>query len=347
MRRLVLVVFASAAAWSACSIATEPAQAPDAASLDTIVVTGEQPGPGLWKVSKGEHVMWVLGTVSPLPRRFEWRTAEVERRIGESRQVLTAPQVKMEADTGFFGRLALLPALIGIRDNPADAKLADVLPPELYAKWSVLKQRYIGRSGKVEQWRPIFAARELYVAAIESAGLAEKPVVTDAVRKAAKKAGVPLTPVRLDIDIEEPKAMLKEFKKTALDDQACFRATLERVETDLARMGERANAWATGDLAALRSLPHVDEQGPCREAILKLSLAREHGLDDIEGRLRTAWIGAATRALEQDTSSFAVLPMRLVVDADGYLAVLRDRGFTVEAPDDPDVTGAGGLESRL
>jgi hypothetical protein len=331
------VLFFFAAAWYACSNAGEPAASPDTPSLETIVVTGEQPGPGLWKVSKGDHVMWVLGTVSPLPKRFEWRTAEVERRIGESREVLMAPQVKMEADTGFFGKLALLPSLIGIRDNPDGAKLADVLPPDLRAQWNTLKQRYIGRSGKVEKWRPIFAARELYVAAIASAGLAEKPVVTDAVRKAAKKAGVPLTAVQLRVDIDEPRAMLKDFKKATLDDQACFRATLERVDTDLARMSDRANAWATGDLAALRALPHVDEAGPCRDAILKLSIAREHGLDGIEGRLRKAWLDAATVALEHDATSFALLPMRLVVDADGYLAALRERGYAIEAPDD----GAG------
>jgi len=338
MSRFVFGVLSSILlASTAQAAAVEPVAAGDASALETIVVTGEQPGPGLWKVSKGEHVMWVLGTVSPLPKRFEWRTTEVERRIAESGEVLMAPQVKMEADTGFFGKLALLPSLIGIRDNPGGAKLADVLPPGLRAQWDTLKQRYIGRSNKVEKWRPIFAARELYVAAIESAGLAEKPVVTDAVRKAAKKAGVPLTPVQLQVEIDEPKAMLKDFKKATLDDQACFRATLDRVDTDLARMSGRANAWATGDLAALRALPHVDEAGPCRDAILKLSIAREHGLDGIEGKLRQAWLDAATTALGRDATSFAILPMRLVVDADGYLAALREQGYAIEAPDD----GAG------
>src|SRR5687768_1077919 len=39
--------------------------------LDTVVVSGKQPGPGLWKVSNDDHVMWVLGTISPLPKRME------------------------------------------------------------------------------------------------------------------------------------------------------------------------------------------------------------------------------------------------------------------------------------
>lgn len=332
MRRFALRVF-TGLLLAGSAHAVEPSTTSDA-SLETIVVTGEQPGPGLWKVSKGGHVMWVLGTLSPLPKRMEWRTAEIERRIGESQEVLLGPRVKMEANVGFFGRLALLPSLVGIRDNPGDAKLVEVLPAPLYERWRVLKQRYIGRSNKVEQWRPIFAARELYESAIRHAGLVEKPLITDAVRAAASEAGIPLTPVLLEVGIDAPKAALKDFKKAELDDQECFRLTLERVDTDLARMAERANAWSTGDLAALRALPHVDEMGPCRAAITKLALMRERGLDDIEARLRGAWLDAATNALARDATSFALLPMHLVVGTDGYVAELRRRGYTVVAPDE-------------
>ena len=61
-----------------------PALAQDAASAEPIrdvapvVVSGVLPGPGLWKVSKDDHVMWVLGTQAPLPRRMQWRSAQVE-----------------------------------------------------------------------------------------------------------------------------------------------------------------------------------------------------------------------------------------------------------------------------
>jgi hypothetical protein len=36
--------------------------------MQEVVVTGEQPGPGLWQVSKGDHVLWVLGTVPLSPK---------------------------------------------------------------------------------------------------------------------------------------------------------------------------------------------------------------------------------------------------------------------------------------
>src|SRR5690606_38761811 len=48
--------------------ATEAADAPPAATPEivdhaTIVVTGEMAGPGLWKVRKGEHVLYVMATL--------------------------------------------------------------------------------------------------------------------------------------------------------------------------------------------------------------------------------------------------------------------------------------------
>ena len=60
--------------------------------LDEVLVSGEQPGPGLWKVIKttpaGEHVMWVLGSYGPLPQKMQWRSAQVEQAIASYQQVL-------------------------------------------------------------------------------------------------------------------------------------------------------------------------------------------------------------------------------------------------------------------
>ena len=46
----------------------------DESGLEVVLVVGEQPGPGLWKVSSGEHVMWILGEISPCPRKVRWKS---------------------------------------------------------------------------------------------------------------------------------------------------------------------------------------------------------------------------------------------------------------------------------
>ena len=335
MRRFPLRVFASIVlAWSANAAAAEPVETPGTSSLTTIVVTGEQPGPGLWRVSKGDHVLWVLGTLSPLPRHMQWRAKEVDERVGESQEVLLSPSMALTTGLGFFGQLGLLPSLIGLRNNPDGKTLADVVPAPQYARWSALKARYIGRSGKVEKWRPLFAAMELYENAIDKAGLVQSGQITDVVRKAAKRAGATLTPVKLEIELDDAKIALKEFKHDPIDDGDCFERTLDRIEGDLDTMAARANAWASGDLDALRALPYTDQMSMCREAVSASGVAHRHGLGDVESRVRQSWVDAATAALERNRSSFALLPMaRLLGDGD-YLSGLRSRGYIVQSPEE-------------
>lgn len=117
---------------------------PAVVDLEAMVVRGVQPGPGLWKVGKGDHVMWILGTLSPLPKRLQWQSSEVETIIGQSQQVLMAPTVQIDADMGFFGKLTLLPSAMKAMKNEDGRDLREVLPPDLYARWSLAKARYIG-----------------------------------------------------------------------------------------------------------------------------------------------------------------------------------------------------------
>ena len=328
---LAVLLCVSTRAWAV----DEPpvANAPgDAVSMETIVVTGVQPGPGLWKVGKGDHVLWVLGTLSPLPENMQWRADEVGERIAQSQAVFETPEVGLKADIGFFGRLALMPSLIGVRNNPDGRKLDDVVPADLYARWKPLKERYIGRSGKVEKWRPLFAAMELYKAAIRKNGMTVgASAIHDKIEEFTKRAKIKPTPIQVVVDIDKPRDAIKAFKKSSLDDLDCFAKTLDRIETDLGTMKQRANAWATGDLDALRALPYTNQFVACTQAIQRASVLREAG--DLDARVKQAWLDAAAKALDANASSFATLPMDAVVGKDSYLSVLRERGYAVEAPD--------------
>lgn len=329
--RLRLALLLSLATW----IVPAAAQSGEVvAELEPIVVSGVQPGPGLWKVSRNGHVLWVLGVLSPVPKAMQWQTAEVAQRIGESRQVLDMPNAVFDADVGFFGRIALASSLIGVRNNPGRRKLVDVVPATQYARWSALKQKYMGRSGKVEKWRPLFAAMELYKKATGKLGLRSSREIVRTVRGIAETAGVELVPVKLELGIDDPRAAVKQFKKSTLADLECFDMTLDRIEGDLGLMARRANAWASGDLVALRSLPYRDQMRACMDAALSAEVLRERGIDDLDERVEHIWVDAAKAAIARNDSSFAMLPMDRVVDADGFLAKLAAQGYTVEAPDE-------------
>lgn len=300
--------------------------------LDAVVVSGAQPGPGLWRVSKGDHVLWVLGTLNPLPKRMQWVSHEVEQVIAQSQEVLLGPGAKLKNKIGIFRGLMLLPAAIGSQKNPEKQKLVDVVPPELYARWLPLKAQYIGRSRGIEKQRPLFAALKLYDKAIARNRLTQDNLVSPVVRKAAKKSKVPITTPEIEIDIGDPREAIRDFAGSRLDDLDCFAKTLDRIDTDLQTMRERANAWATGDIDMLRSLPFTDQNQVCSDAILQAGVMRERGLDDMRERLESVWLEAAQAALDKNQSTFALLPMRQLLAPDGYIARLRERGYEVEEP---------------
>ena len=126
-RSLSMILLTGAGVTAGVAFAqSTPAPASSAAgqvqNLEAVTVSGIQPGPGLWKVSKGDHVMWVLGTLSPLPDKIQWKAEEVEQTIAESQEVLGPPSVSLKPKTNFFGKLFLLPSLVERAKTPTDKR---------------------------------------------------------------------------------------------------------------------------------------------------------------------------------------------------------------------------------
>lgn len=329
-----LMLWALWAPWVAMAQEAAPASGQGGiVDLDAMVVRGVQPGPGLWQVTRGEHTLWILGTIAPLPGEITWQADEVEQAIAQSQQVLAPPSVKLDADVGFFGKLALVPSAMKAMKNPDGATLQQVLPPELYARWVPLKAYYLGRDGGVEKKRPMIAAGELYQAAIKKNGLSRKPVVWPVVEAAAKRHGLKPTPTTLEFKVVDPKQALRDFTAGGIQDAGCFRSLINAVQNDLPTMVERANAWAVGDIEALRRMPREDPAAACSAALSDTEFARTRGLDRLEQRVREHWLGIARKALRENTGTFAVLPLSVLLAPNGYLDALRAEGYDVVAPE--------------
>jgi len=335
MRWIVFAAFYALAlpAWAQSSdaAAAPVSSAQDESTLETVVVTGEQPGPGLWKVSKDDHVLWILGAQYPLPKDMTWKASEVEQAIAQSQVVIADASAKL--DISFFHKLTLLPALYGARKNADGAALKDVLPAETYSRWQTLKAKYIGDDSGVERLRPMLAANELYDKALAKSGLARNGMIWNRIRSVAKKDRVRIVEPEASIPLDDPKQTIRDFKDTAGNlDAQCLNATMTRLETDLEAMRARANAWAVGDIDALKNLPAPSQQDACRAAVSSNPRLHEQ-LDAAIKQVDQTWLAAAENALRNNASSFAVLPMDELLRPDRRLAMLRERGYTVEAPE--------------
>ena len=242
---------------------TARAQSPD--EMETVLVTGEQPGPGLWKVSRDGHVMWVLGSIGAVPDTFTWRTKELEARIAESQEVLYPGWPRVNLDVGVFEALTLVPSAFKAAKNPDGATLKDLLTPEAYATWLRLRKKYLGDDDDIEKYRPMIAEDKLNDAIGKKAmkGLRMSPV--DAVvQKLARKHKVrinTLPPVERKIKVEKPRSILKAARNLDLAESECVGRNLVRTEK-MDAMGlldfdvAATNAWANG-----RPRCHAPEAG--------------------------------------------------------------------------------------
>jgi hypothetical protein len=333
-QQLAFVAFAGAAlAASAQSPPATAASANSAPTLAPVVVTGELPGPALWKVSKGDHVMWILGLVSPVPLHVKWKFKELDADIAASQAVLTPPALTVGAHVGFFSGIRLLPSVSGIKKNPDSRVLQEVLPSGLYQRWRVQKDRYLYGDGSVEHLRPVFAGGKLYEAALRHIGLVDQAGLEKTIYKMAHRHGVPIVDSSYQITLSDPGSTIHALKQDNLGDQRCLDQVLDVLEHDLAQTTERANAWATGDIATLKAVLAQTQEDHCLSDVATSPFAKELGLTDLQRRIDRAWIEHAEQALQQNAQTVALLPMDELFEPSGYLSALEADGYTVRAPE--------------
>lgn len=324
---ICLLALAAPCAWSQ----TEPAvDAPD-----KVVVVGQRPGPGLWKVSKDERVLWIFGTYSPLPDKMTWRSRQVETVLAQSQELLGLPTAGVGIGwSNSLNLLTALPFMVGVTKNADGARLQDVVPAPVYARWTPLKARYIGDDAGIETERPIFAAQKLFNNALKQAGLGSDRDVVAGIYRMAKSAGVKLTPISVSIALENPRGAVRDFKKNALDDVDCFTKTIDRLEVDIDAMRVRADAWATGDIDTMRKLTYPDQDQACKAAFTNSAWVKSiKGAEALDQRRRELWLAAAEKALATNKSTMALLPVSHILNPDGLVAALQAKGYLVEQPE--------------
>lgn len=338
-------LLALVSAWAPLqSFSAEPTELPAPTVLDKIVVSGEQPGPGLWKVTKGTNVLWVLGEQSPMPQKMTWRAKGIEKIVSESQEIIGEPGVGITAkNVGLFSMISMIPSVLSVKTNPDGRKLKDMVPADVYARWISLRDKYIDDTNtnneepEVENWRPIFAAFKLYDEALKKNKYTQASLVWPVIRAAAKKHNVKIRSAQYEVDMKDPRRVLNEFRASNLADQDCFAKTLERIETDLENMRVRSNAWAVGDIQAVLAAPATDQRAACDSAFRSAQFMNAGEFKDLNKEAEKKWMDTALGALEKNAVTLAVVPMRFFHASGGYLEKIKARGYAVTAP-------AGALE---
>jgi uncharacterized protein YbaP (TraB family) len=301
-----------------------PADAPPSEATQEVEVTGERAGPRLWRVTKGDHVLWLLGTLDPLPRKMVWKSREVESVLGEVQEVIpTNPSVSVHANPFTWVRLYFQWRGVQVLDK--DAQLKDVLPPALYGRLTALLSRYDTGDHRIVRLKPIFAALRLYRQALDSAHLAPGNPAQDTVLKLARSRKVPIRQAKLKI--EEPRDLLTQLSQIPRDAQVnCLEAVVERLEA-IEPMQEEARAWALGDVAALRQLMVPKALDVCTAAVSSSTETRQ-----LIDTANADWTREVESALTNNRSTLALKPIHELLGAHGALTRFKAEGYGVEGP---------------
>lgn len=324
-RWLIGLFLAGVAQFAHCAGSSEaPAPSGDDQVMDEVVITGEWPGPQLWKVSSGDHVVWILGTLTPLPKRMTWKYADVENVIADSQQVIGKTNVRPKVS--IFGWIPLYFQFRKVAKLPDKQTLKDVLPADLYQRYATLVQRYRLDGGDFERLRPIVAALRLYQAVIEANDLTNKNDVHETVLKLAEAHDVPLKDVT--IKVSEPREVLKDVSELPRSAEiACFTDVVSGLETDLPLLKKRASAWARGDVDTLRKLVTAKERSACRDALFSVESVKA-----VSDEAKSGWFKVVAYSLEHNKSALALSPVYDLISKGGGLDQLRAAGYQVEGP---------------
>jgi uncharacterized protein YbaP (TraB family) len=292
---------------------------------EEIEITGEHSGPSLWRVAKGDHVLWILGTLDPLPRKMEWRSREVESVITEAQEVLyEQPAVSVHGNPFTWIRVYL--QWRHVQTMPDGATLKDWIAPDTYARFAALEQRFDPYDSRTEKLRPMFAALRLYGHALDATHLTPGDQTEQSVLKLARKHRVHIRQPTLSID--DPRGLVTQLGEIPRDAHVgCLEAIVERLETGLEPMKAAARAWATGDVAALRLLSHPKDIEICTDAV-----ATSPRMKELIDRTTNSWNSELEAAIERNRTTLAMSSIYDLLGSTGTLAMLRSKGYQVEGP---------------
>jgi uncharacterized protein YbaP (TraB family) len=295
------------------------------AEIEEVTIVGEAAGPGLWKVRNGDNTLYLLGTLSPLPKKMAWRSREVENVLSRAKQVIPA-RSDVDANIGPIKAVQLYMQYRSLRGNEDKQSLEDVLPADVFQRFETLRLKYAPLERDMLKRRPLIAAGELWREALSRAGLTGRNDVSRQVEKLAKSRKVPI--VMPTIVIDDPKGTLAEVGKIPRDAElACIRSTLSRMESDLDAARRKAEAWAVGDIDALRS-PNASEQ---REACWS-ALQQSPKIAGIRQQFEDGWFRLAVEAIESHDVALAVVPIDELFGRNGVIARMKARGYSVDEP---------------
>ena len=293
------------------------------AALEVVLVVGEQPGPGLWKVTSGDHVMWILGEVSPYPRQVKWKSKKFDSLLRKSQELLidfSGYWLADEEEIDAYRRAEQLPRGVNLKD---------VISPALNVR--VQATAKIFGAPALDELYPFSASNRLVSSAMKTLDL-ERFSAMFAVEALGRKRRVKITYFAAPEPAVEQRLKNWQHASNAI----CLERLVDAIEDGGNGVKRLANAWSIGDVAALRYLVPAfsfSRDGFRADECAAAMRGGEQQSRDYKEKRTQSWLLEAERALRENRSTMAVVLMSEIFASDGYLAGLRARGYEIVEPE--------------
>jgi hypothetical protein len=297
-----------------------PPRLPSEKPIQEVLVTADQAGPALWKVTSGQHLLWILAEPpTPLPTKVVWRTKQVEAAIGSAQELI------LDGGIAFNSLMSHMPlSAATYQDMRTSAgqrtSLKDVVPADLYRRFEALKDEFAADYDSMEQLRPWAAGFELSRHVMKSLSLSDT-AISDTVSRLGWRAKVITLYTYADY---------AKFQKNSKSSRtvSCLEQIVSELEAERDNLDRVADAWSVGDIDALREIALRQKPDRC---VLDM-FDNDQQARDVTAHHAEQWLAAVGLALKTRKTAFALVPADKIFAADGWLTALRARGYEVQEP---------------
>jgi uncharacterized protein YbaP (TraB family) len=287
-------------------------------SIETVVVTAKASGPALWHISKGESDVWILGLVEPVPTNLKWDSRELGKLMDRSRVVLLPPR----GQVGVFEGIWFLITSGDVLRLPDGQKLESILPEPLKGRFARARADARRDPDHYAEYKPSVAGFMLEADVLKSNKLTVREPVATIQSLAAQK----IVPVRtiatypaLDVVKEVPSLSPAANNK-------CLGDSLDDVDVMQAHAKLAAEAWAIGDIDAIKEHYSEPKALDCLGQSASFTKLWQRSVDDT--------VGAVDTALKQRGRTVIVINIGELLRKNGVLERLKAQGLQIEGPGD-------------
>lgn len=302
------------------SAASLPAVPPitDWSNIETITVIAKAPGPALWHIAQGQSEVWVLATVAPVPENLQWDHSNIAILLKGARVLLLPPR----GEVGLFEGAWFLLTGLGTLEQPDGTTLEATLRDPFKSRFTAARIAVRQDAERYDKYLPAVAAvileSDFWKANDLNFNGPQKEVVALARRALVPARTVAVYPA-MDVIHDVPK-LSPAAQLTCLED------ALNDIEIEAAHAKAAADAWAIGDLAAIKANYSEIKLDSCLQQSNVYSALRERASGDI--------VDAITGELKKPGKSFAVVPMGVWLRKGGVLERLEAAGLAISGPGD-------------